>query len=372
MRPRLDTLERSEVKRGREIPVRDAIRRDSQSGSGSYEWRSDKGRGMDREQMERPPLTGRFANLDYDSRSRGGSRSQSFNSQSYGERRGRDDGRFGNNNYNSHRGQHNGYNNEESTPEWMDEPTSKFEMMDLGGFEDDHRGKQETNENKKAEVIPEEEPRRTPSREQVHDSTPEERSVTPEFERLMKDMWKITDEDIVSETAVEHESPRDFGSKSSRWFGGQSGPQDHQSSGHEVMRSIPGQQDFPRPGRQPTYEQNMAFQQQRHHQMSQEPGNDLMQILQRARINMNNVPSRQSPPQMRPQFRSLDEIEANMRSGGNMDDNESGSSSEDKQAFNKLMDMLSRRGSGTTGQQPPRSMTHEHVQEGGFCYQYML
>lgn len=363
LRPRLDTLERKEM-RGRDIPVREGIRRDSHSGSASqsYEWRGDKGRLMDaqgdRDRDRDRPTGGRFANLDYDSRPRGGSRSQSFNNNqsNYGGRT-RDEGSRGyNNNYRGN----NGY--EESTPEWMDEPTSKFEMMSLGGFEDDHRGqeeekKKETSNQKSDRVTHEDKKRGTPPQEQIpeethHDFTPEERSVTPEFERLMKDMLKFTEDDPVADQGSPPQQA-DLGSKSSRWFASGSFEGGHAPVGQDGMRAYGGgYPDAPRTARfDPQMPVYPPMHQQHHHMMSQapeQPNHELLQLLQRARSNINQSTAHHNPPPAPvTQFRSLDEIEGSLRSAPQFNESQASSSSnEDKQAFNKLMDLLSRRGSG--------------------------
>ena len=224
---------------------------------------------------------GRFGHPEFDSRSRGGQRTLSFNNKNPDR-----SGHFSNNHNTQHR------NNYEETPEWMSEPTSKFEMMNLGGFADDTRGS------------PEEAPDRRPA---AGSSPPadrrEERSSTPDFERMMKDMLNFTDEDSVTEIPVTLPEA-DSGSKSAKWFGGR-----------------------------PEYEQ----QQQRRHAGQ----NDLMQILQRANISLNQVQGQQ--PHLPKVVQSLHEIEAGLRS-------DPSPGAEDKQAFNKLLDLLSRR---SAGQQQP-------------------
>lgn len=245
------------------------------------DWRSDKTSSRN-ERLD--SMGGRFSHPDFDSRSRAGQRPASFSNKNNLDRNA-----HYSNNHNSHQ-----RNNYEETPEWMDEPTSKFEMMNLGGFEDDVRGRPEESDRKPAA-----------SSSQALTTQPEERSNTPDFERLMKDMLNFTEEESFTEIPVtlpESES----GSKSSKWFGGRPEPERHVSQRHGS-----GQ-------------------------------NELQQLLQRANINMNQVHGQQ--PHLPKVVQSLHEIEAGLRS-------DPSPAAEDKQAFNKLLDLLSRR-SGSQPQQP--------------------
>lgn len=246
------------------------------------DWRSDKQHSGRPEPHRMDAAGGRFGHPEFDSRSRGGQRTLSFNNKNPGG-----SSHYSNNSH--HR------NNYEETPEWMSEPTSKFEMMTLGGFEDDRRGSPEK------QPVPEPDSR---------DTAPDERSHTPDFERMMKDMLNFTDEDSVTEIPVTLPEDRGTGSKSAKWFG----------------------------GREPQCEQRPDS---RRHNVQ----NDLMQILQRANISLNQVQGHQPHLPKAVQAKSLHEIEGGLRS------DPSPAAAEDKQAFNKLLDLLSRRSSGQ--QQPP-------------------
>lgn len=241
---------------------------------------------------------GRFSNLEYDSRSRGSQRTLSFNNNSKHM-----DRNFGSNSH-SHRN-----SSYEEAPEWMTEPTSKFEMMSLGGFDDDRRG------------IPDEEiadQKAAANPQSSSQSAPNERSITPDFERMMKDMLNLTEDENVTEIPVTQTTePQRTGSKSSKWFGNASPP--------DRRPDVP--LSFPSAGHQMTCGPNDRAQ------------NDLMQILQRANISLHHLQPHANLPPKPVHVKSLDEIEHGLRT-------ESGPGPEDKQAFNKLLDLLSRRGSG--------------------------
>lgn len=260
------------------------------------DWRSsDKSRGDGRGEAG---VGTRFSNLEYDSRSRGSQRTTlSFNNNSKHM-----DRNFSSNSHSHHR--NSGY---EDAPEWMSEPTSKFEMMTLGGFADDTRG------------IPEEqETQQKVASKPVPISQADERSITPDFERMMKDMLNLTEEDPVTEIPVMLTEPQTVGSKSSKWFS--SGT--HADRRPEIPASIPSAAQHSSCG------------------PNDRAQSDLMQILQRANISLHQVqPHANLPPPQPVHIRSLDEIENGFRS-------DSSAGAEDKQAFNKLLDLLSRRGSG--------------------------
>jgi len=223
-------------------------------------------------------------------------------------------------------------------------------MMNLGGFEDDLRGQEEeqvkSGQKKHETSIPDKQVAR---QQQGHDSTPEERSGSPEFEKLMQDMLKFTEDDPTTEIPVvpSFETESEAGSKSSRWFG---------SEGPQRTQGYPG-----RMVGQASYEQHQhGFV----NQMPRQGSNELEQIFAKAKL-MNPGVQQYAPP--RTQVRSLDEIEASYRGDQSQPPNE------DRQAFNKLMDMLNRRGSSGQMKQPVHDMaTQQHMFPDGKSFSCIL
>lgn len=148
-----------------------------------------------------------------------------------------------------HNNGHTNYYYEEPTPEWMDEPTERFSMMDLGGFADDHRGSSpqpstsqsdspsnSTNSNRTDDSV---EGKLNEASYNSNRAGKGQKSSVPTsnsdesavyLESLLEDMLKFTEEpaEIPIQQASVHDSPvTNFGSKSSKWFS----PSDETTSG---------------------------------------------------------------------------------------------------------------------------------------------
>ena len=157
-----------------------------------------------------------------------------------------------------HNNGHNNYYYEEPTPEWMDEPTERYSMMDLGGFADDHRGSSpqpstsqsdspsnSTNSNRTDDSVEGKlneasyNSNRTGKGQKTCVPTSNSDESAVYLESLLEDMLKFTEEPATEEIPIQqasvHDSPvTSFGSKSSKWFS----PSDEATSGgmqHQPM-----------------------------------------------------------------------------------------------------------------------------------------
>lgn len=198
-------------------------------------WRSDH-RPSDRSDFSRSN-----SKHDYDSgRGRGNSTSSMYPPRNNHGHNDRHHDRHGGDRHGHHDNRHSHHNNghsyyEEPTPEWMDEPTEKYEMMDLGGFEDDTRGaspqpstsqsdspSNSTNSNRTDESEPKVDQTNGLNKGQASApmASPDEYD-SPEFDLMLENMLKFTEDDS-SEIPIQHqqESPSStvIGSKSSKWF----------------------------------------------------------------------------------------------------------------------------------------------------------
>lgn len=161
-----------------------------------------------------------------------------------------------------HNNGHSNYYYEEPTPEWMDEPTERYSMMDLGGFADDHRGSSpqpstsqsdspsnSTNSNRTDDSVegkltdasyPSNRNTGSGQKTCVPTSNSDESAVY--LESLLQDMLKFTEEPAeipIQQHASVHDSPvTNFGSKSSKWFS----PSDEAASGGMQYQSMLQQQ----------------------------------------------------------------------------------------------------------------------------------
>jgi len=332
----------------------------------------------DRDPLLSDRTGGRFANLDYDDRrTRSGSRSQPFNNSNNNsridDRRGDRDIRNSYHFNHASGGRHGSFIRDsggfdEPTPEWMDEPTSKFEMMDLAGFEDDTRGRED--EKERPPDIKSSLGRQTPEATippRYDDSADvDERSVTPEFERLMRDMLKdLTEEDPPEATK--------------EWFPGVSnlGGSDNNPPRRPLFdRTDPATE--PAAPQQPRNQQEFIqmlrkvginaapsgtrnFQQQQilpQGQVLVQPASTFPQDSRSPHM----LASSALPPEHLPigPLRTLDEIEGMRSYQQEQRQAQQQESSDDRRAFNKLLEMLNRRGS--TQQQPVN--TQQQPQQG--------
>lgn len=272
---------------------------------------------------------------------------------------------------------------DEPTPEWMDEPTSKFEMMDLAGFEDDVRGRDDEKERppERDSNIKSSPRRQTPEATippRYDDSAEvDERSVTPEFERLMRDMLKdLTEEDPPEATK--------------EWFPGASnqGSDNHPPRRPLFDRTDPAtepavpqqprnQQEFIQmlrkvginaaPSGTRNFQQQQSLQQQQG-QVLPQPASTFPQDSRSPHM----LASSALPPEHLPMgpLRTLDEIEG-MRHQQEQRQAQQQESSDDRRAFNKLLEMLNRRGSGS-GQQQSANTQQQPQQQAQAMIQQMV
>lgn len=140
-----------------------------------------------------------------------------------------------------HNNGHSNYYYEEPTPEWMDEPTERYSMMDLGGFADDHRGSSpqpstsqsdspsnSTNSNRTDDSVEGKlsegsyNSTRTGKGQKTCVPTSNSDESAVYLESLLEDMLKFTEEPseipIQQATSVHGSPVANFGSKSSKWF----------------------------------------------------------------------------------------------------------------------------------------------------------